>query len=218
MNQQDNGLRHPLSGTARYEFPQERDTVPAEIDELVQFGLLKDISWHNDVAPSFRLVGYLTPDFAAKFKPSLFRLWVNCEKPADRELPMARFELVRMSPADLPDNAANYEPLPDDELAAKPVFSSESVAETVEFLTTVFFNEYLVEQSCCPWDDCLNDDIEDRNDAGYHDSMRPEFGVKREEQQCSGCGREWTVVTAGKDSRVVIDEGMPQSFTWSESN
>ena len=66
----------------RKEFPAEY-SVPEKIDQLVQRGVLKDDSWHNDSCPSFRLV-----------HEAHLVLWVAPEMKQHRECPSdLRFSL-----------------------------------------------------------------------------------------------------------------------------
>jgi hypothetical protein len=61
-----------------FEFPQPAFAVPKEIVELCETGVLKDISWQNDVLPSFELPQEQLPPL---------RIWVHPLDVDDREEP-----------------------------------------------------------------------------------------------------------------------------------
>lgn len=60
--------------------------VPAEIESLHQQGLAEDMSWHNDVCPSFG--GYVkAPISPAQDGEYEVRIWVDHPDPNKREIP-----------------------------------------------------------------------------------------------------------------------------------
>jgi hypothetical protein len=71
------------------EFGPEYD-VPAAILDRVQAGLLDDVSWHNDVAPSFEIVGAPPPP---KDEPeeNTWRIFAEHPDPDEREFEIDRF-------------------------------------------------------------------------------------------------------------------------------
>ncbi len=201
--------------TWRNQFP-ESVAVPYQIEDFVKSGILVDTSWGNDAMPSFEFVGYENNEVVERMfhrgalnGPFTYRLWVDYPDANQRE-DMAeglRFSIYRYTSQV--------------ELEEIPVFESNGIQETLDAITDRFFQGFVwVDRAIamCPWSDCGGSDIGDRHDSGYHDSMRPEKGVRREELQCNDCGREWTLVIEGKDTRVVIDEGMRQIDPDSEAD
>lgn len=83
----------------RAEFSEDF-AVPHEIDALIHAGELADMSWHNDVSPSFALEAHLL------ISESPRRLWVHHPDPAQREAEGAR-RFVVCEPSD--DMNALYE-------------------------------------------------------------------------------------------------------------
>lgn len=79
----------------RKEFPADY-AVPAEIERLVRFGYVDDVSWHNDAMPSF--------DHWNPVSRTGFKVWVDHVNPAEREndgwTRFAVYPLLTDGPAD----------------------------------------------------------------------------------------------------------------------